>query len=291
MSNLYILGDSFFEHPRYDPDDDHKKGENWIDMFRTSYPNYCYQNLAKAGTGSFFAMESFFTLLEKDVLKENDIVIIHLSAIRREMMLSKTICFEPATVNFDFKYCKQNNSFFISYLYLISQKLKFRLIIFSTDIIRKHGWKEVFIKRIKARIRKNNFARQSFFDHMIKSNNSYFHLSEYDLFDVEFEELILKDLKDQQRISLRRSDMQDTRLNHLSLENHYIMSDYISTVLENFDSTSGRKKLPVFKKNFKKFDEIHIPASAPVTEKEIRERKKYIYDVDDLFDKKRFLYE
>lgn len=212
MNNIYCFGDSFIEHPN--ESDEYIR---WQYILQKHFKDYGYKNFAKGGTGSIYSMQKFIDLIEKNTLKENDIVVFHLSFISRE--------YENSELRHDYPFIVDNNSFFCSYLYQMCQVIKFKLILFAVDI-----WQQLFHNR------------------MIELNDDYFHLSKIDLFRETQREL-LSSQWDEWMDNKDDIYVHDRRTNHMSEENHSIMAEYIIKVIE-------KKELPSFKNNYKTLKDL-----------------------------------
>ena len=202
MNKIYCFGDSFIEHPN--EDDSYIR---WQYLLQRYFKDYEYKNFAKGGTGSIYSMQLFIDV--EDKIKENDIVVFHLSYSREESI--------PNLL-------EENNSFFCTYLYHMSQLLKFKLILFAVDI------------------------KQS---SLYELNNDYFHLSKIDLFRETQREL-LSSQWDEWIENKDTKYLHDYRTNHMSEDNHKIMAEYIINVIE-------KKELPYFKTNYKTLNDLFFP--------------------------------
>ena len=215
---IHCFGDSFIEHPN------DEESDYWQFILQRHFKDYGYKNYAICGTGSIYSIQRFIEQIEKDRLKENDIVVFHLSHISRDFDQWDRALRKPYInlIN-GATHVVDNNSFFCTYLYHMSQILKIKLILFAVDI------KEPSLYEL---------------------NNNYFHLSKIDLFDVTQRELLLS--QQRERYDAWWKDTQDLRTNHLSEDNHKIMAEYIINVIE-------KKELPSFKSNYKTANDLFSP--------------------------------
>lgn len=208
MNKIYCFGDSFIEHPN--EDDSYIR---WQYLLQRHFKDYEYENFAKGGTGSIYSMQLFID--KEDKLKENDIVVFHLSYKSREHKDDSLRVYNNVV---------DNNSFFCTYLYHMSQILKIKLILFAIDIQQLS---------------------------LYQLNNDYFHLSKIDLFDITQREL-LSSQWDEWINNQQTKYCHDIRTNHMSDDNHKIMAEYIINVIE-------KKELPSFKTNYKTTNDLFRP--------------------------------
>ena len=232
MNNIYCFGDSFIEHPN--ESDEYIR---WQYILQKHFKGYGYKNFAKGGTGSIYSMQKFIDLIEKNTIKENDIVVFHLSFISRE--------FEKEVSEADYPFIVYNNSFLCSYLYQMCQIIKFKLILFTVDIWPLQDYE------IENNYQRGNNTRQLFHNRMLELNDDYFHLSKIDLFNKTQREL-LSSQWDEWMENKEDKYCHDLRTNHMSEENHEIMAEYIINVIE-------QKKLPSFKTNYKTLEDLFLP--------------------------------
>jgi len=205
MNNIYCFGDSFIEHPN--ESDEYIR---WQYILQKYFKGYGYKNFAKGGTGSIYSIQLFIDI--EDKLKENDIVVFHLSYKSREYIEDSLSIYSNVAYN---------NSFFCTYLYHMSQILKFKLILFAVDIQQPS---------------------------LYGLNDDYFHLSKTDLFNESQREL-LSSQWDEWMENKETKYRHDLRTNHMSEENHSIMAEYIIKVIE-------KKELPSFKNNYKTLKDL-----------------------------------
>ena len=144
----------------------------------------------------------------------------------------------------------ENNMFFVSYLYMLSQKIKFKLILFAENVIMQEE--------------PENYTNEYSFNYFRSLNNEYFHFSKYNLFEVARNELEYKHRK------YDYGDVMDNRFNHLSEENHINFFNYIIDVLE------GEKILTQFKENFKRPEEIY--KNFEINYNKRKSKTKFIYE-------------
>tara|TARA_A100001201_G_scaffold80494_1_gene71894 strand:- start:48 stop:716 length:669 start_codon:yes stop_codon:yes gene_type:complete len=208
MNKIYCFGDSFIEHPN--EDDSYIR---WQYLLQRHFKDYEYVNFAKGGTGSIYSMQLFIEI--EDKIKENDIVVFHLSYKSREYIDDSLS---------EYNNVVDNNSFFCTYLYHMSQLLKFKLILFAVDIQQPS---------------------------LYELNNDYFHLSKIDLFRETQREL-LSSQWDEWIENKETKYFHDNRTNHMSEDNHKIMAEYIINVIE-------KKELPYFKTNYKTLNDLFFP--------------------------------
>lgn len=217
MNNIHILGDSFM--------DGEKIPHNlftWIYSIKNYFYDYNYKNYALCGSSSYYSMNIFLKLISENKIVTNDIIIMHLSPICRDFDFNT-----QRKMKYSYPYSFENNSFFVTYLYLICQRIKFRLILFATDL-------------------QDNTLRFL--------NDEYFHLSEYELFEVADGEIKKEDYdkfkKANSIFEKQGLGISDLRTCHLSEENHYLMMQYIIDVLEKKENLHG------FKEDFKEPSDI-----------------------------------
>ena len=250
MNNIYCFGDSFIEHPN-ESDDSHR----WQYILQNHFKDYGYKNFGKGGTGSIYSMQLFIDLMEGQImratiernkLKENDIVVFHLSYNSRD--------YENSELRDGCPFIVDNNSFFCSYLYQMCQVIKFKLILFTVDIWQEEGKSD----RGEYYTNCGNNTRQLFHNRMIELNDDYFHLSKIDLFRETQRELLSSQWDEWME---NKDDLyyHDIRTNHMSEENHSIMAEYIINVIE-------KRELPSFKNNHKTLKDLFF------------KKETYVYD-------------
>ena len=249
---IYCFGDSFIEHPNEDDD------KYWQLILQRHFKDYEYENFGRGGTGSIYSMQHFIEQIEKDRLKENDIVVFHLSYMARDYDPKGTTGEEGRSWDQALResyldqingatHIIQNNCFFCSYLYHMCQIIKFKLILFAVDITLNFEEKFGGIK-----------SGELFFNKMLELSDDYFHLSKINLFQESQKEL-LDSQWDEWIENQQTKYCHDRRVNHMSDDNHKIMAEYIINVIE-------KKELPSFKTNYKTTNDLFFP------------RVDYIYD-------------
>jgi hypothetical protein len=77
-------------------------------------------------------------------------------------------------------------------------------------------------------------------------NDDNFFMSDYNLFNLSFDEIL-----DNEKHIVSNKVKIDKRMIHFSEENHYIMAEYISSIIDN-----RIDKLPTFKRNFKSVSDV-----------------------------------
>lgn len=236
MKKFYVLGDSFM-----DPKPTQEIigfDYRWFINLKKLFPYYLHENLSLCGAGSHHTMNVFLELILKEQIHKNDIIVMHLSAIMRtfDRYLDDDTQGELRQLYLN---TMENNIFFISYLYMMSQKIKFRLILFAENILKRD------------------------LEYFRSLNNEFFHLSEYNLFEVEHNEL---------KNEYREGDyeyVEDLRFNHMSKDNHMRFSQYIVDVLE------GEDVITKFRENFKRPEQIYKPYKSEI---DSDFKTKFIYE-------------
>lgn len=251
---IHCFGDSFIEHPNVRLSD-HQ--QCWQFILQRHFKDYEYGNYAEGGTGSIYSIQRFIEQIEKDGLKENDIVVFHLSYMGRDFDSKGTTDEQYRSWDQALRepylnlingatHVVENNCFFCSYLYHMCQIIKFKLILFAVDI-----WDSENTKKFpeESATYEGFKSRELFFNKMIELNDDLFHLSKINLFRESTREI----LSSQWYEWVKKRDAknyQDRRINHLSKDNHKIMAEYIINVIE-------KKELPSFKNNYKTENDLY----------------------------------
>lgn len=263
MKNFYFFGDSYFD-AKICKNSNH---ELWPDLIESKYKSkFNFHNFSKSGTGPHFAFKIFNKMMfSENIIKKDDVVLFHLSGGDRiDFICSNGIEGYMNQICFDYNertsYCliENNNeqmqnekkkklltfyeSFkneiefcfltfendiihmnikYISFLYTLSKLYGIKVILFSTDKIGK-------------------------FHQFSILNDDNFFMSDYNLFNLSFDEIL-----DNEKHIVSNKVKIDKRMIHFSEENHYIMAEYISSIIDN-----RIDKLPTFKRNFKSVSDV-----------------------------------
>jgi len=267
MNTFYIFGDSYFDDTYYYIDRSQTE-KTWIELLKEKYSKkYFFKNYAKSGTGPHHSFNIFNKLLfEKNKIKEKDIILFHISGTDRISFICPEEIETHVTTNIKYDFIKKetyctvdeydklelteeliktkkfydnfrseinflfmnmeneidyNGPKCMSFLYAVSVLYDVRVILFASDVRGKF----------------NNFS---------KLNNKNFFASDFNLFDLSFDEIF-----DIEKNNVAGKLKFDNRNNHFSKENHILMLEYIEKIIER-ESVEFFK----FKRNFKKSDEI-----------------------------------
>lgn len=284
MKNFYFFGDSYLDAKMY-KNDSHYINDIyylWPYLIESKYESeYNFKNFSKAGTGPHFAFKIFNRMMfSENKIKKNDIVLFHLSGgdridficsdeikghlnqicfdyderksycmieknseeIKNEKSKKLLTFYENFKNEIDFCFLTFENDIihmnikYISFLYSLSKLYGIRIILFSTDKIDK-------------------------FHKFSSLNDENFFISDHNLFDLSFDEIL-----DAEKHIVANKVKIDKRLMHFSEENHYIMAEYISNIIDKKNND-----LPVFKRNFKPVSDVFSYISN-------NKNRKFIYE-------------
>lgn len=274
MNNFFIFGDSYADEHANNDENWHKKYEyRWPNFIKKQYENkYRFKNFALQGSSPYSALQK---LLKKyDDLKKNDIILFFLSDFDRiDFKCPDEI--KSHISNIFYSYRENNCQLFDDLEYRNHQKLKafYLLHELELDFFYKNFWnilpvetcEFLFISFLK-NLSQEKDCKVILFEKNYNKKQKLFFLADTKNF-YQYKKSLSK-VSDDEYAEYQNKDfdciIRDNRINHLSQENHKIMAQIISKIIESdFD-------LPKFKTNLYQTIEGELIVGS--------DAKKFIYE-------------
>ena len=258
---IFIFGDSFFDEAQ-------NSDKTWINMLRKLYE---VENFSLSGTGPHYNLPLIVNMILNETITSDDFIVCHTSGTTRvnfPMKNSKTVDvywdhilkkshtsstnqqfynnfqheIDFAYLTFD-KFLQISGHLMTGYLHSISNTKNIKVLLFG-NTNNGNGKREMQV---------------------VPFEDKNFHLSKFDLFEVSDNEIFFDEVDNWDYLY----GLHDTRNNHLSIENHEILFEYVTEFV-----TNGSIKIDVdFKENFRHVEDVFNTYS-----KQKNFKEKFIYE-------------